>query len=566
MSQERPVVVSSGERSTPENKLPRPKWLFALLAIPTFCMPLPVLILAGMFLFGRAKSLPVWIGWPVAAEIVITILLWPVYLFWVLLSKRLRVIDKILWAFIIIVLNVFGMPWFYVRMVRVYVGHKPGRKVVYAVLGSIAAVAAGLLVALASANAIYAKRFEAKVRAYREAGEKAQMIELIPGDTDVPDEENAATFYEKAYAKLNELPEDIRTKMAVMPSWKEWTQEQKVDAGSILIEVKDVRRLIREADARPRCRFRPGGYTPVTVPSSLKPTNRLGTFLSFHARAQLSVDNVSGAAEDCAMQLRLAAAYDRELKGSYTIMGFLTAKSTLRRLAETLDSGDPSEGSLRRLDEALGDADSREAAVFAMKCNRASGLLFFKEAISNVGSLGQFSFLPVGSEGGLLPAYFCRATLGRDGVWYLGLMDRYVACAAKPYWQSKAEREALNRELNDTMRNARLFMLSRTITPGLPRELEIMEETIARKSCAKLAVALRRCRMKHGSYPDTLDVLAPEFLDRLPVDPFSGKLPVYRREGGGFVIYSVGPEGKDHGGVENPEDQDHSDIVWKCSR
>ena len=49
-------------------------------------------------------------------------------------------------------------------------------------------------------------------------------------------------------------------------------------------------------------------------------------------------------------------------------------------------------------------------------------------------------------------------------------------------------------------------------------------------------------------------------------DPFSGKPFHYRREGNGSIVYSVGPNGVDDGGIEDPEDRNAKDIVWKCSR
>jgi hypothetical protein len=71
--------------------------------------------------------------------------------------------------------------------------------------------------------------------------------------------------------------------------------------------------------------------------------------------------------------------------------------------------------------------------------------------------------------------------------------------------------------------------------------------------------------MKNGEYPQALSLLAPDFVDKLPVDPFSGKDFIYRREGSGFVVYSVGPNMTDNGGVEDAKNRDAGDIVWKCA-
>ncbi|MBM3882560.1 MAG: hypothetical protein FJ387_23025 [Verrucomicrobia bacterium] len=67
---------------------------------------------------------------------------------------------------------------------------------------------------------------------------------------------------------------------------------------------------------------------------------------------------------------------------------------------------------------------------------------------------------------------------------------------------------------------------------------------------ARLAVALERHRLARGSYPEALRSLVPEFLDRLPVDPVTGQLMVYRREAPNrYVLYAVGLNATDDGGA-----------------
>jgi hypothetical protein len=53
---------------------------------------------------------------------------------------------------------------------------------------------------------------------------------------------------------------------------------------------------------------------------------------------------------------------------------------------------------------------------------------------------------------------------------------------------------------------------------------------------AELGVALRRFKLGHGEYPDDLSALVPEYLDRLPIDPHTGRPPVYARQGSGFTL------------------------------
>ncbi len=64
----------------------------------------------------------------------------------------------------------------------------------------------------------------------------------------------------------------------------------------------------------------------------------------------------------------------------------------------------------------------------------------------------------------------------------------------------------------------------------------------------KAGLACKIYRMKTGHYPESLDALVPEFLDAVPLDPFTGQPLIYRLQDGGVLIYSVGSNKKDDGG------------------
>ncbi|MCC7376309.1 MAG: hypothetical protein IT581_16745 [Verrucomicrobiales bacterium] len=87
-------------------------------------------------------------------------------------------------------------------------------------------------------------------------------------------------------------------------------------------------------------------------------------------------------------------------------------------------------------------------------------------------------------------------------------------------------------------------------------------------------IAVRRYLAQRGQLPETLEMLVPEYLEAVPVDRMDGQPIRYRREAvGGFVLWSVGEDGKDDGGhASMPENRWHgrtyspwlrsSDAVW----
>jgi len=85
---------------------------------------------------------------------------------------------------------------------------------------------------------------------------------------------------------------------------------------------------------------------------------------------------------------------------------------------------------------------------------------------------------------------------------------------------------------------------------------------------ALLACALERHRLAHGQFPETLDALVPRFIERLPHDLIAAQPFKYRRtEDGQFVLYSIGRDRVDDGGVTGSDSgrwfSDTGDWVWK---
>jgi hypothetical protein len=82
---------------------------------------------------------------------------------------------------------------------------------------------------------------------------------------------------------------------------------------------------------------------------------------------------------------------------------------------------------------------------------------------------------------------------------------------------------------------------------------------------AALACALERYRLANGQFPETLAALAPRFISRAPNDVITGQPYKYRRaDDGQFILYSVGWNEKDDGGVPGNVlfDQKEGDWVW----
>lgn len=102
---------------------------------------------------------------------------------------------------------------------------------------------------------------------------------------------------------------------------------------------------------------------------------------------------------------------------------------------------------------------------------------------------------------------------------------------------------------------------------AVPNFVKAIQTTVHNQTMvneAQIVCALERYRLAHGEYPDTLDALAPQFIETLPHDIIGGQPLHYRRtDDGKFLLYSVGWNETDNGGQDGGTDFTKGDWVWK---
>ena len=81
--------------------------------------------------------------------------------------------------------------------------------------------------------------------------------------------------------------------------------------------------------------------------------------------------------------------------------------------------------------------------------------------------------------------------------------------------------------------------------------------------------ALELYKRSIGSYPDSLDELVPNYITRLPSDPFSSQSFRYSKRGDVYNLYSFGPDlDDDEGRIECERramtmDENDGDLIYK---
>ncbi|NJL71102.1 MAG: hypothetical protein HC888_05520 [Candidatus Competibacteraceae bacterium] len=134
---------------------------------------------------------------------------------------------------------------------------------------------------------------------------------------------------------------------------------------------------------------------------------------------------------------------------------------------------------------------------------------------------------------------------------YSDLLRELGTPSVEAYWSvGEALIDAIPKPFPEALAEfKRVSAAYRGIQWSAPSQLISIVQTEASLRAAQVGLALGRYALAHAGLPDSLEALVPDFLDRVPLDPFDGQPLRYRRVGEGFVVYSVGKNLVDDGGV-----------------
>ncbi len=168
-------------------------------------------------------------------------------------------------------------------------------------------------------------------------------------------------------------------------------------------------------------------------------------------------------------------------------------------------------------------------------------------------------------HGGLLTDWIVGATfegMGCAGIRRLGesLSARQCAAAASALrelqdqpdsYQECLERDAIwcGHAFGWTGRLAKPLMAMTGTDPAVAwLNVRWRDRDLTKMRLLICDLAIRAYSLQRGRKPAKLDDLVPDYLPEVPKDPFSGKELVYRVTPTGYLLYSVGVDGKDDGG------------------
>lgn len=130
-------------------------------------------------------------------------------------------------------------------------------------------------------------------------------------------------------------------------------------------------------------------------------------------------------------------------------------------------------------------------------------------------------------------------------------MDRAIAASTRPLFQQQ-DLARINDEISqmhgDTLTLMRYWPIA-LLMPALDHAAKAGEYAIAGRDGLQMAIALELYRRRHGQWPATLADLTPALIPAIPIDRFDGAPMRYALREGRPVLYSIGCNHRDDGGV-----------------
>ncbi len=116
----------------------------------------------------------------------------------------------------------------------------------------------------------------------------------------------------------------------------------------------------------------------------------------------------------------------------------------------------------------------------------------------------------------------------------------------QPYYQSGSEFKEWENHLAE---NIELGIMSSIALPSIFRYFDKTTYHQTEFLLGRLGLASAAYRSDHGKYPATLNALVPKYIREIPKDPFSGEPLKMLAVDGGLILYGVGEDLKDDGGL-----------------
>jgi hypothetical protein len=236
------------------------------------------------------------------------------------------------------------------------------------------------------------------------------------------------------------------------------------------------------------------------------------------------------------------------------------AANAVDRIGPELRVGSPGGASRAQVDELINRLTDERGAQAGARLAWATQRMAYLESLGGVAAAGSFH------------AYINAPVVLGDArllTAYLSRLERAGSAVDWPAAQRQLPAE-LDAEVDE---HPGWHPFTSIVLPALRRDTILDFRCLTERRLAAVGLAVRVWKLGHdGRLPPTLAALVPAYLAAGPADPMSGRLLLYRSTGPNPIVYSVGQNGRDDGGIETDYSRPLSqqggtdDIVVRLAR
>ena len=420
----------------------------------------------------------------------------------------------------------------------------------------IVAIMAALVVAGIAAVLLYDALMRGKVGAQleqiRAAGQPVAFEEVLRMRDNVPDDQNAALVMGEALTVLDNAPlavpiSDIYSLVA--------PDEPGVRCSDVALKLAQ-RQFAEHAKvleiARRAAQLETGVYPlkPEEVPFAivlphLLPLRDLTRLCACQTVATAQSGDGAAAALSVKDGLRARASLGEGWTIPEAVVGFTCDAITYGSLECAMQLGEMRAEDVRMLRGELARQEQTTDMTSAFIGERAMGIFAFSASREELNRL---------SGGKTVTGMGLYCTMPglreKDALFYLDVMGRYVEACSLPEREQMAESQRILKSFDRAMfEGGPNHILSAMLMPAMRKALGESLKARVRLRVARTALAVEEYRMANGHWPDTLYELVPQYLDAVPPDAFSDGPLRYVLDDEGALVYSLGTNAEDEGGL-----------------
>lgn len=401
-------------------------------------------------------------------------------------------------------------------------------------------------------------------------GEPVTLEELAPPL--IPDEENSAFIYEEVSEKIGEIPCDIEGLLSKLSS--ELTSEEKTTLEKFLNEKEEAISLLDRAMAYKKCRF-PINYEEgynAEFPH-LKYMRKCARLLALESLCQAKKGDVESAVDTSLKIMKISESLSFEPTLISQLVKIAIGGIMINSLEKILSEGNISIRTLEELIDVL--------EIYREDMSKWLKLAYIGERCLFIETFQKLEyFFPKDTD--IDPEklkYVMNSRFFKSDLLYgIKIFGELISFTELPMNEAVNKSNVLAIEVALQAEEAmdgmpfkawklcELHIFSAMLLPALNKTFITLARNDARIQQTIIVSALKLYKIQYGEYPQNISDISPAIISSLPKDPFTSEDFIYRKQYRSFILYSVGENLEDEGGISCIKDEKGkkviADIVW----